>query len=86
MLRWSEAPLCGAQNHGRIFLSLSFPHPVDSRQSVRQPASCSLDGARSRRRRQRRAMPLSRSLVVKFSCCFDDVFLLPRSISILEQD
>ena len=22
---------------------------------------------------------------VKFSCCFDDVFLLPRSISILEQ-
>ena len=24
---------------GRIFLSLSFPHPVDSRQSVSQPVA-----------------------------------------------
>ena len=43
MLGWregaKEAPLRGAQNHGRIFLSLSFPHPVDSRQSVSQPVA-----------------------------------------------
>ena len=63
MLGWrergKEAPLCGAQNHGRIFLSLSFlllpfplPHPVDSRQLVKQSVSrfgCSLDGAEAER-------------------------------------
>ena len=84
-----EAPLCGAQNHGRIFLSLSFllPHPVDSRQLVKQSVSrfgCSLDGAEA----ERMAMPLLRWL--RSSVAVSMMFLLlllllHHSISILEQ-
>ena len=80
-----KAPLCGAQNHGRIFLSLSFllPHPVDSRQLVKQSVSrfgCSLDVAEAE------AMPLLRWLrsSVAVSMMFL-LLLLHHSILILEQ-
>ena len=71
--RGKEAPLCGAQNHGRIFLSLSFllPHPVDSRQLVKQSLSQPvrlLSG-----RRSGGGGDAVTPLVAKFSCCFDDV-------------
>ena len=84
--RGKEAPLCGAQNHGRIFLSLSFllPHPVDSRQLVKQSVSrfgCSLDGAEP----ERMAMPLLRWLRSSVAVSMMFLLLLHHSISILEQ-